>query len=452
MTIDLFIDMPSGTVGMVGSAGAVGTAGTTGAVVLGTGSAGVAVGGGVMGATGTVGIAGEGVVTTGAGILAGALGIGSGDGAAVGGLDGGVTGTAMTGLGGVTEFIGRVRGGSEVRSIGGKNALPRFGSIVRPRGGSPVERSGTNFGAPTVAAPGPVLGAAPSKTDVVGEKIRGFVDALAGLPDSKTDVDGAAAGAGVRAGGTTGLALVTGMAGGVGVGIAGGVESLPKRRFSRPGFFCGSAMGSGMGVGAATVLGLAATGGINLGGLLGELTLAATGSSALLELIAFGVMGILEDVDVEGAVGAVEVFEVGAAIGALRAALAPFGVSGGMWLLSTSVKTSPDFMSLTSDWYDPSGWRSVFKILTCFSGPFSNLSVMTSPTFGGAGGASLLAPSASPTAAVIPNTPVQIHRFQTHRFMADSVQHAIPRRPWPREGIPCLLNESDYPVSRVDAD
>jgi hypothetical protein len=120
--------------------------------------------------------------------------------------------------------------------------------------------------------------------------------------------------------------------------------------------------------------------------------------------------------------------------------------------LSIRVKTSPDFMSLTSDWYDPSSRRSVLTILTFFSAPLSKRSVMTSPTFGGVGEASLPAPSASPTAAVIPNTPVQTHRFQTHRFMADSVQLAIPRRPWPREGIPCLPNESDYPVSRVDAD
>jgi hypothetical protein len=368
----------------------------------------------------------EGFVTTGAGMVAGALGIGRGDGAAVGGFDGGVTGTGMTGLGGATEFIGRVRGGSEVRSIGGKRALPRFGSIVRPRGGSPVERSGTNFGALTAAVPAPVLGAAPSKTDVVGEKMRGFVDGLAGLPDSKTDVDGAAAGAGVKVGGVTGLALVIGMAGGVGAGIAGGVESLPKRRLSRPGFFCGSAIGSGIGVGAATVFGLAGAGGVILGKALGELILAATGSSALFALMAFGVMGILDELDAAGGRDAVVVLGAGDAIGAFAPVLAAFGVSGGMWLLSIKVKTSPDFMSLTSDWYDPSDCRSVLMILTCFSGPFSNLSVMTSPTFGGAGWASLPAPSASPTAAVIPNTPVQTHRFQTHRFMADSVQHAYP--------------------------
>jgi hypothetical protein len=243
ITGDRFIDVPSGIAGIVGRAGVVGTAGMTGVGVAGTGITGV-LGAGVIGATV---VRGAGVGTTGAGIAAGALGIGNGAGDAVGGLDGGVTGTEIAGLGGVTGFIGKVLGGSATLDIGGKNALPRLGSIVRPRGGSPVERSGMNLGAPlTVAVPSAALGAAPSKTEVVGEKIRGLDAALvfmfAAGPDSKTEVDGAAmegvlAGTGFIMGGTIGLALVIGMAGGVGIGIAGGADSLPKRRFKRPGFF-----------------------------------------------------------------------------------------------------------------------------------------------------------------------------------------------------------------------
>lgn len=435
ITVDRFIDTPPGTAGIVGSAGAVGTAGMTGVGVEGTGMAGVATGGGV---TDALGIEFEGVSAAGAGILAGALGIGRYDGAAVGGALGGVTGTGITGLGGVTEFIGNVRGGSELRSIGGRNALPRWGSIVLPRGGSPVERSGTNFGPPTLALPGAesVRGDAPSKTDEDGEKIRGLVFAFAFVagPDSNTDVGAENAGAVFIAGGV--LALVTGVggcicgavagfvvvigrAGEVGVGIAGG-SSLPKRRLSSPGFFRGSSIGSGMGVGAATMLGRA-------GAVLGFMaefgvTGRAGGSAVVFVPIALGVAGIAA-AGLAGAevVAALPGFPVGFAAG--------FASSGGMWLLSMSVKTSPDFMSLTSDWYEPSAWRSVLTILTFFSAPFSNLSVMTSPTLGGAAGASLPAPSASPTAAVIPNTPVQAHRFQIHRFMADSVQHALPAPP-----------------------
>jgi hypothetical protein len=442
ITGDRFIDIPSGTAGIVGRAGAVGTAGSTGVGVLGTGITGV-LGAGVIGA---MVVLGAGVGTTGAGMAAGALGIGNGAGDAVGGLVGGVTGAEIAGLGGVTGFIGRVRGASAIRPIGGKNALPRLGSIVRPRGGSPVERSGMNLGAfPTLAVPAaPAWGAAPSKTEVVGEKILGLPPAFAfifgAVPDSNTEVDGAAtegvaAGADFIRGGVIGLALVIGMAGGVGTGIAGGAESLPKSRLSRPGFFCGSIIGSGMAAGAATVL-RRAGGRVILGCTPGGFSRAGPGSSAILELIAFGtrgVVGVPGALSVAGALAGAEVAwciagEVDAfmAGGAAAGAFAPLSGSGGMWLLSIRVKTSPDFMSLTSDWYDPSGSRSVFTILTFFSAPLSKRSVMTSPTFGGVGEASLPAPSASPTAAVIPNTPVQTHRFQTHRFMADSVQHASP--------------------------
>jgi hypothetical protein len=368
ITVDWFIDVPPGTAGIVGSAGVLGMAGMTGVGVEGTGMAGVATGGGVMGVTGTLGIVVDGVSTTGAGILAGALGIGSGDGAAVGGVLGGVTGTGITGLGGVTEFIGNVRGGSEVRSIGGRNALPRLGSIVRPRGGSPVARSGTNFGPPTVALPAAASdrGAAPSKTEEDGEKMRGRVAAFAFVagPDSKTDVGALIIGtelfcgvsgralvtgmAGCDCGGVAGFVVVIGMAGWVGVGIAGGGESLPKRRLSRPGFFWGSTIGSGIGVGAATMLGRAG-GGVILGEAVGGLIRAGAAASAV--FMPFGVRGSLLGVDVAGAAviaAGDDDFGAGDAIGAFTPA-PPFRGLGGMWLSSRSVKTSPVFMSLTSD-------------------------------------------------------------------------------------------------------
>src|SRR5262245_17066952 len=176
MTGVRFIDVPSGSAGIVGRAGVVGTAGITGVGVAGTGSTGV-LGAGVIGA---MVVLGAGVGTTGAGIAVGALGIGNGAGVAVGGLVGGVTGAAIAGFGGATGFIGKVRGGSATRDMGGKNALPRLGSIVRPRGGSPVERSGINLGASvTLAVPAAsVWGAAPSKTEVVGEKILGLIPAF----------------------------------------------------------------------------------------------------------------------------------------------------------------------------------------------------------------------------------------------------------------------------------
>lgn len=367
ITADRFIDVPPGTVGIVGSAGVVGMAGMTGVGVEGTGMAGVATGGGVMGVTGALGIVVEGVSTAGAGILAGALGIGSGDGAAVGGALGGVTGTGITGLGGVTEFIGNVRGGSAVRSIGGRKALPRLGSIVRPRGGSPEERSGTNFGPPTVALPAAASdrGAAPSKTEEDGEKMRGLLAAFApgAGPDSKTDVGALTIGAeffaGVRgralvtgmSGGVAGFVVVIGMAGEFGVGIAAGGESLPKRRLSRPGFFCGSAIGSGIGVGAATMLGRAA-GGVILGEAAGGLIRAGADTSAV--FIPLGVTGSLLGVEVVGAaVIAAGEDDCGAgdAIGAFTPVFAaPFRGLGGMWLSSRRVKTSPVFMSFTSDW------------------------------------------------------------------------------------------------------
>jgi hypothetical protein len=225
-----------------------------------------------------------------------------------------------------------------------------------------------------------------------------------------------------------GLALVTGSAGVVGAG--GEADSFPKRRLSKPGLFWGSAIGSGMTAGAATVFDRDG-GGTSLGAALGGLVLARAGSPAFLAPMAFGVAGAREGVFIAGAeVIAAAEDDLGEALGvecgAFVPRFSPLRGSGGMWLLSMSVKVSPDFMSLTSDWYEPSGWRSVLTILTFFSGPFSNFSVMTSPTLGGAAGASLPAPSASPTAAVIPNTPVQAHRFQIHRFMADSVQHALP--------------------------
>ena len=234
----------------------------------------------------------------------------------MGGVLGGVTGTGITGLGGVTEFIGSVRGGSGVRFIGGSSALPRLGSIVRPRGGSPVERSGMNLGAPTAAVPAPVCGAAPSNTDVVGEKIRGLATDLVAGPDSKTDVGAAVTGTGLSIGGVAGLVIVIGMAGMAGAaaaGIAGCGVSLPKRRLNKLGF-CGSAMGSGIGVGAATTLGR--TGAAILAGAAGELGRDGIAVVPTIESRLFGVVGV---VDVTGALGTVVVFGAAMAFGVLDA-------------------------------------------------------------------------------------------------------------------------------------
>lgn len=192
----------------------------------------------------------------------------------VGGLVGGLTGTGTTATGGVTtggvKLDGAVRGGSGVRSGVGSRLLPTFGFEVEPRGGSlgVVVRLGKSLGVRIEAVPALTRGAgcvAPvpgsramsdgpnAGTGFVLDRVLGF----APVSDSKTELGGTKAGVGFAL--TAGRGVITGAAlggSGVGIAVAGGVESLPKRRLKRPGRFCGSGVLSGIGAGAATMLGL----------------------------------------------------------------------------------------------------------------------------------------------------------------------------------------------------
>jgi hypothetical protein len=206
------IDTPPGSGGIVGCA--LGTAGTTGAGVVGTG-AGV----GSAGVAGT-GIDGAGTGTTGAGV-AGAvfIGIGSGVGAAVGGIAGGFTGAGIAGFGGVTGLGGIVCGGSFV----GSSALPYDWPGMLLAGSLVFDRSGNSRGRsePVVAV----------RIGCVAED-PGSIDGEPGRAGFAVVVGNAGAAGTVTAGGEF-VVVVFGIAGAGGVGVV----SLPNRRRNSPGFF-----------------------------------------------------------------------------------------------------------------------------------------------------------------------------------------------------------------------
>lgn len=103
----------------------------------------------------------------------------------------------------------------------------------------------------------------------------------------------------------------------------------------------------------------------------------------------------------------------------------PLDFWGGRWELggSNRLNTSPVLRSRTSDRYEPSGCRSDLRTLTVRSRPSWNRKVITSPTLGGGGGASIRPPwaQAKPAAAAIPpmasNQPRRNNQRNNQRFI-----------------------------------
>jgi hypothetical protein len=368
----------NGTAGFVVTGAGAGSVGTV--VALGRDSSLTPVVGGIAGFAGAGGVAG--LVVTGAG---------------TGFTTSGVAGFVLigAGTGGVAGLGVATRGGSLVVAVPDGNS---FG-VPEPR--------------PGVPDPEGIVGAEVA----VGADVRRGVCIAAG-PGSKAEIDGMNAG--------VGFAVVVEVVGAGtettgGVTIVGAAGFFLKIRPSSPGFFSGSCSGIGIGAGADTVVGrfppvsrgsLIAPGvvftcvGIDSAGRGCALALAGGSRAFVAAFVSptFSVSGCLID--------------------ALLPATGAFAGAAGIVVLSSREKTSPVFMSLTSDRYDPSGCFSVLRILTCRGEPFSKFRVITSPILGGPAGA-FLPPwaQARPTAAEIPNTPAQTHRFQNQRIMADSVQH-----------------------------